>query len=67
MHADLQQQFDLKCAEFVQRDASDLHAWEDGGNGIDALGGVLKKGEHVVEDAGVHDAVEMDDADVAGE
>ena len=31
------------------------------------LGFVLGEGEHVVEDAGVHGAVEVDDADVAGE
>lgn len=31
------------------------------------LGGVGEEGEHVVEDASVHDAVEVNDADVAGE
>ena len=44
-----------------------MHAWEDGRDGIDVLGCVGEEGEHVVEDAFVHYAVEVDDVHVAGE
>ena len=71
VHSHLQQQDDLEGAKGVEGGAANLQIREDRGDGEDGLlageGGGGEEGARVCEQVGVHDAVQVDEADVAGQ
>lgn len=66
MHGHLKQKGHLQGTEAIKAGPANSEIWKDGRDGVGPFWWGGEKGARIIQEVGIHDAVEVDKADIAG-